>query len=864
MDKSSKNKVSYDLKKYSNLVYNIYKNSSTILYSLNPDGYFTFVSPQVKDILGYEPEELTMHYSDLFTESKVNTERLKMDERVFTEFIILDPHDIELYTKDGSKVWLQIKEIPFVENNKLLSVDGIAQDITIRKNMEFELKESQQRFFQLFETSPNLIAITTIEEGKFIDINENGAKILGYSKDDIIGKTTNQLGLMSVELRQKIATELKEKGSFEGKEYELTRKNGEKAVGLFHSQIIAIKDKSFFFHTIVDITDRKLAEKIIVDSENKYRLIVENQKDFILKFDTSGNLLFASSNYLMEFGVDESDIIGQKFMPEIHPDDSITIKPVLDKALKPPYTAAHEERMKTINGWKWVSWLNKPIVKDDGSVDEIISVGRDIDKRKKAEFELIQSEERFRNVINSLPDLVIIGDYHLKTLFINQAVKNLTGLSLSKFNENDSSLNFTHPDDRAYIRTFISDFIKSPDNTSQQLDNRFYTIEGELRWHSSIITKIVYQNEPALLFLVRDITERIESQQALKLSEEKFSKAFHSSNNAILLTRLKDGKIIEVNQGFEQTFGYSREEVINKTTLEIDIWKNKSEREYVVKQLTNGFSIKNYEVEFNRKQGNTGIAELSMDKIIINYEEHIISVVFDVTDKKEAELKLKENQQKLRSLTAHLQNVRERERQDIARGIHDELGQILTALKMNIKLLQLDIEKNDDINSEHIIDELKNLSGIVDESVMSAKRIIKDLRPELLDKLGLIPAIEQHLTEFCHLANLSYEFSYNEDQFDLEHDLAISIFRTVQEVLNNTVKYAEATKFELEFIYESNNISILLRDNGKGFDPNRISNRNSFGLFGINERVVNLGGSFNLESNLGSGTTISISIPLYN
>ena len=950
-----------------------------------PDGFRTFVNKSYCKLIGTEAQDLIGKsvYDQLEKESAQKlSEHVKLldyKNPVFQfENILINDFGEKFITKWNNQGI-------FNDNKELIEIQSVGIDLTeIRKTQE-ELESSRQKFYKLFETSPNLVLITDIFKGKIFEINNSGCEILNYNKSEITGKTLIDVGLITMLKLEKLNKKLVQEGRISGNNIVFRDKNGTKKHGIIHSQFINLKNESYFIHTIVEITKIKEIQAQLIENKEKYRLLIENQRDFILKFDLAGKIYYASPNFMESFGVKESDVINNYFLPPIHPDDLESVEPLLNAALLPPYIVQHEERMKTLSGWRWISWSNKPIINKNGTVSEIISVGRDIDEKKKAELELYQGNERFKNVINSLPDLVIISDYNFTPLFVNDALNKWTGFTKDNLKAEGRKFNYVYPADRQTVLNFVKEFVKSNDSTSEPIDNRFYNSGGEICWHSSIITKIEYLNKPALLYLIRDVTkrkrdqeeinklaliakesisgvsitdsqglvewvnegfsritgysleevrnkdvgvmlqgegtnpatiqcinnavkmnkflkveilnyrkngerfwnelslqpmspgennsryisfindisERKQNEEKLKFSENKFSKAFRNSPNAIMITDLESSRIIDVNEGYKSIFDYNREESIGKTTFELSLYKNPGQRRQILEELKSKGSVRDYEVEFVKKTGETGVAELSSEIIILNNEPYMITTIRDITASKKHEEEVKQYQSKLRSLTAHLQNVRERERQDIARGIHDELGQILTALKLNIKLLQKEIENDrTKFDSVYAVKELESLSKIVDESVKSSKRIISDLRPELLDKLGLVAAVEQHVSDFCRLAGLQYELKYNRENFDLEDDKAIGIFRTIQEALNNTVKYADAHKVKIELSQSDTRIYVLIQDDGKGFDVNDMEKKNSFGLFGMRERILNFGGEIFLESSADSGTCIEFIIPL--
>ena len=216
----------------------------------------------------------------------------------------------------------------------------------------------------------------------------------------------------------------------------------------------------------------------------------------------------------------------------------------------------------------------------------------------------------------------------------------------------------------------------------------------------------------------------------------------------------------------------------------------------------------------------------------------------------------------LRSLAAHLQSVREEERKVIAREIHDEFGQVLSALKMNISIIEQKITNiSKPINIMEILEELKNSKEIIGQSVKDVRRLITELRPEMLDIHGLLPALEWQIEEFSNRTNIKVDLRSNANEINFDQECNIAIFRLVQEALNNIVKHAKATTVRFDIRKQNKELVIQIQDNGVGFDINNIDKTKSFGLLGMTERTFLFNGNMEVKSEPGKGTELRIKIP---
>jgi signal transduction histidine kinase len=213
--------------------------------------------------------------------------------------------------------------------------------------------------------------------------------------------------------------------------------------------------------------------------------------------------------------------------------------------------------------------------------------------------------------------------------------------------------------------------------------------------------------------------------------------------------------------------------------------------------------------------------------------------------------------EEIRRLTEHLQQIREEERIHIAREIHDELGQQLTAIKMDVAW----IDKKTPENAIDIKRKLKNIIGLLDGSNQSVRRILSELRPQILDDHGLLEAIEWLGRQFSETTGIPVKFTTPEKDIKVTEEMATSIFRVCQEAFTNITRYSQAKNISILITITGDNIILIIEDDGIGFDITSVQNKKSFGILGMKERIVSLGGSFELTSLPGKGTTITVRLP---
>jgi signal transduction histidine kinase len=230
----------------------------------------------------------------------------------------------------------------------------------------------------------------------------------------------------------------------------------------------------------------------------------------------------------------------------------------------------------------------------------------------------------------------------------------------------------------------------------------------------------------------------------------------------------------------------------------------------------------------------------------------------EVAERKEAQRQLEESQARLRRLSAHLQAAREEERIRIAREIHDELGQALAGLKMDVAWLQ----RSRNRPGSGVAPKLEDMSALIDATVQAVRRISAELRPSLLDDLGLAAAIEWQLDEFRERTGLQCVFTSNLKNTVLDTDHATALFRIFQEALTNVVRHANATQVTVNLDEDPESLTLHIRDNGRGINEEEMRQAKSFGLLGMRERVYFLEGEIDIRGAPAQGTIVTVRIPL--
>lgn len=238
-------------------------------------------------------------------------------------------------------------------------------------------------------------------------------------------------------------------------------------------------------------------------------------------------------------------------------------------------------------------------------------------------------------------------------------------------------------------------------------------------------------------------------------------------------------------------------------------------------------------------------------------KEGITIIYSDISERKKLENELNETYQNIRKLNNHLQTIREEERGNIAREIHDELGQQLTALKMDTYWLSKKINQED----IQLHDKLNQMLVLVDQTIQNVRRIASELRPGILDDLGLIAALDWLSSETMKRSGIYIQFETNIDELKLHKDHSIGVFRIYQEALTNILRYAKTTRVNASFWHEGNQLILSISDFGIGFSQEEIKNKNSFGISSMKERALMMHGELVIESEPNKGTQVRLILP---
>ena len=348
---------------------------------------------------------------------------------------------------------------------------------------------------------------------------------------------------------------------------------------------------------------------------------------------------------------------------------------------------------------------------------------------------------------------------------------------------------------------------------------------------------------------------------------ERFELVARASNDAIWDWDLATNEIWW-SEGFKELFGYAREEL--EPTIES--WTKRLHPDDLDRAVAglhgvieSGGHLWYDEYRFRRKDGKYAYV-YDRGFVIHNGKGKPVRMVggmTDVTAKKEAEEQVELSRRQMRALSARLESLREEERTRISREIHDELGQMLTGLKMDLRWVENRLAKLDgavaDLNP--VVDKVVGASELADQTLNRVQNIAAELRPGVLDNLGLAMAIKYEAKRFEDRTGIRCKVNLPESPPDMKAEVETAIFRILQEALTNVTRHSQATEAQIDFCLQGDDVFLELRDNGKGISADALANPRSIGLVGMRERALLLGGEIKFESLSSGGTLVTLRIP---
>jgi PAS domain S-box-containing protein len=797
---------------------------------------------------------------------------------------------------------LYADETNFFSEDELRLLMEIGDDISfainaidsenLRNQTEEELKQSRNELKTIYDHAPVMMCVVDIKR-RVLFANQSFCALTGISEVDMLGGAVGGVigcinsmedsrgcgygkNCSNCSLRIAIEKTFETGVGHRNIEYKSTLF----IAGLTHevsllgsTAIIGDGENRSLLLCLNDITDRKLAEEALQKSEMLLRTFIDNSPFEIWARDMDKVGILENRKSMDHYG----SIIGKK------PHDVENISEEIVQFWETNIDSVQrgenvdEEFDHLINNTNHIyQQIAFPINNNEKTIG-IAGFNIDITESKKAEEALRQNNSRLELAMRVANMAWWEMDVTTGTVSVGNRKKDMIGSTFNTFNFYTQFKSMVHPKDVEKVITSMQNHINGIDE-KYEVEYRVLNSSGKYKWYYDIgsVSKRDQQGKPLTISgLILDITDRKQTERELIDQKRFFEQMFMQSS---LSTQIldKDGWCERINPKLSQIFGVEAKDMEGKV---YNILKDKEIQQagiaHKLERVFNNGNTAEWEVLFD-----IGVAAESQN-IKVNEKKkvwynnwaypildengeisHIIIQHNDITDRKLAEEALSESQDQLKKFAAHLQNIREEERILLAREIHDELGQILIAIKIDMGMLKQNVLKG--INkeySEQVLIKFDGLFNLVDNTIKTARKVMTDLRPEVLDLLGFVETIKQHLKVFEERYKIKCNFENSVSSLNLESQQSIALFRIIQEALNNVAKHSRATELKVTLDQNDNKLFLEIADNGIGFDENNKKNPDSYGLIGMKERVFLLDGELAIVGKKNTGTSIKLVMP---
>ena len=582
-------------------------------------------------------------------------------------------------------------------------------------------------------------------------------------------------------------------------------------------------------------------------SENKYRSVIDRVSDAFVSLDKDWNYTYVNRMAGKLFAREPKELTGKNIWTEFPEWKDQPFYHVYYRAMETQTYQYLEEYYPAVD-----KWFESHVYPSNNGLTIFF---KDVNEIKQVLLALKINEEKYRILIEQASDGIVITDLAGEILEVNHSIKQMLGYAGEEMIGYPLTV-FMPDDDIAAIPLRINELMQGK---NLMYERRLLKKDGTVL-DVEINSKMASSH--TLIAFIRDITQRIKISADLKKSIERYE-LIAAATNDVIWDHDFENNITWGNKSLYQLYGVEA----GTTAINFEMFINqihpddregiKTRFEEAVKNrqssITEEFRFKNAEGEYR----------IFYDRAFIKYDdvgnpERILGVMLDITEREKAAELLQKSYKDIRQLASNLQSIREDERTNIAREIHDELGQQLTGLKMDLHWLTRKINSAD----EEVIKKMKESVDLINATISSVRKIATELRPSILDDLGLLAALEWQGEEFEKRSGTKVKFINEAGDLTVKPEVATAIFRIYQELLTNIARHANAALVTASLYIVADILYFSIKDDGNGFNLVTISNKKTLGLLGIKERTILIGGTYEIKTKPGEGSETIISIPV--
>ncbi len=822
------------------------------------EGKFTYVNPRLAEIFGYEVDEVQNKKTVLDFVCEYDREKVDFNIRVRMYGIKKSMHYMfDALHKSGKILNVEVYGT-FLMYRGDGAVIGTLIDVTERNKYlrmleasEFELKTLNERFELVSKATKDAIWDWDIKLDR-IQGNDTFYQLFGLSDNRSLKFYDFQQRLHheDVERVQHNQEEaLRNKEVFINEEFKFRTTNNEYRTFIDRAYIIynELGEPHRMLGAMQDVTEQRLAENRVLMEKTLSDSVINSLPGVFFIFNRAGKILRWNKNLELITGYSHNEVSGMNpvfFQPEEDRDSMVST--IQQAFALGEFTK--EARLQTKNNEQLDFYLSGMLIHYEGEIC-LMELGVDLSEKIRAQKQLRESEEKFRLLVEQASDGIFISDHKGRFIMVNTSASMMTGYSTNEL-----------------LQLKFSDILFREDQTPLKLD------EEELKTGIPIIETLMKHKDGHFVYvessgkhlsggrfqaIIRDISGRKKAEEAIRVSEYKYRLLFEQNPMPMWMLSLPDKNFLAVNDAAIDFYGYSRKEFEHMNIRDIRPWKEfPPDFEPMHFDGINNSGIRDHK----KKSGEYVKVNVLAHDIIYQGQQAKLELANDMTEKLRAEEELKNSHEQLRQLATHLQTVRESERTHMAREIHDELGQQLTGLKMDISWIGKKIPEQEIVLKEKINETIE----LVDDTVKTVRRLATQLRPSILDDLGLVAAMEWQSEDFQKRSGIETHFNSSINNIEIPDIMATSIFRIYQESLTNVMRHSKASKVGAALSINEGLLILQIIDNGVGYNAIDINGKNTLGLVGMKERTIMMDGTFEIDSKPGKGTTVKIEVPIKN
>jgi PAS domain S-box-containing protein len=723
-------------------------------------------------------------------------------------------------------------------------------------------REMDERLRTAFQTGPDAYVIVGRADGRFLEVNDRMLELYGYTRDELIGRTSLELGLWANPGdRDRMLAELNATGKVRNFEVLGRRKNGETFHVSYSISLLSSPGTPIFLGVLTDITETKRAVEELRASETRFRTLIEHAPLAVgLSRDT--RTIYVNRKYRELFGIPPHiPVIGESIIGRWTPEyRTILAEYSRRRAKGEPAPSEYEAVALRSNGEQFPVHVAVTTVQlHDGPAAVAFFV--DLTEIRRAQEALRQAEEDYRKIYERALEGIYRSSADGRALGANPALLRLLGYSsleeyLTTVNDSARQI-WKDPAARAF---YVAKLEREGEIRGAECE--LLRRDGSSIWAALSGRRVAGPDGRTLYYegFVQDITERRRADEVIRASEERYRRMVETAQEGVFMYDAA-WTLAFANRRFAEILGYTREELLGRPIADIILESDRPAHAARKARQTMG-AAGVYENAYRGKDGHPVWCLVSVSPIINDgVFAGSFGMLTDITERKRAERRMAEYQLRLHDLTQHLQQIREEESLRIARVVHDELGQQLTGLKMDLRLVERGLEKVAAPEAAPLLEKVISATDLLDATVVTVQQIAAELRPSLLDKLGLFAALRHESEQFRERSGLGCRFIAPEPSPTLPQNLAISCYRIVQEALTNVVRHARAQNVEITFIVRPDAYELTVCDDGCGIAPEAINDVGSLGLLGMQERAFPLGGEVTVEPGREGGTRVKAVFP---